>query len=91
MSDIQYTDGLQLWVWDTGELEGFAVNLNGEILTQQVVETGRYKISKPADTWNITVSFGGADGGATKIVDTTANKTIAFQDAGTLHSYTIKA
>ena len=90
MADIAYKDGLELWVWDSGELEGFAVYLNGELLDESILIGGKYRIGRPIALADIEVRFGGADGGATKIVDTKAHKTLSFQDEGTQHQYTIK-
>jgi hypothetical protein len=90
MDEIPYKDGLELWVWDTGQLEGFAVYLNGEKLDEQILVGKKYPIGRPDSVLNITVQFGGADGGATKIFDTTTKKSVAFQDAGISHRYRVK-
>jgi len=91
MSAIQYKKGLELWVWDTGELEGFALYLNGELLDEQNVPLLRYDIGKPDGVSAIVVQFGGADGGATKIVDTEAAKVLVHQDSGTNHGYIVES
>ncbi len=87
--DITYKDGLELWVWDTGKLEGFAVYLNGEKVDEQTGIGNKYPIARPATPLVITVQFGGADGGATKIVDTSTSVAVKFQDTGTSHQYRV--
>lgn len=89
MAEVSYVDGMQLWVWDTGKLEGFAVYLNGELITNQVIEGAKLDVVKPTGTATIVVQFSGVDGGATKLVDTVAKSALAFQDSGNTHTYTV--
>jgi hypothetical protein len=89
---IKYKDGmeLELWVWDSGELEGFAVYLNDQFLDEESTVGMKYPIAKPDPASAIIVEFGGADGGATKIVDTAANNAVLeHQDSGVKHSYLV--
>jgi hypothetical protein len=91
---IQYKDGmkLELWIWDSGELEGFAVYLNGQFLDEKNIVAIKYPIGKPDPKSAIVVEFGGDDGGATKVVDVAANnQVLEHQDSGDKHSYLIVA
>jgi hypothetical protein len=89
---IKYREGLELWVWDSGVLEGFAVYINGQLLDEETIIGMKYPIAKPeSGAAAIVVKFGGADGGATKIVDTKANnQVVEHQDSGTSHGYIIE-
>lgn len=60
---------LELWVWDSGELEGFSVYVNGELADRQHVSELKYALQPPDPHTEIVVEFAGTDGGATKIVD----------------------
>ena len=89
---IKFTDGmkLELWVWDRGELEGYAIYLNGQYLTEGSTIARRYPIDPPKGNEVIAIHFGGADGGATKIVDAAQdNSVVEHQDDGVRHSYII--
>ncbi len=91
---VEYKAGmkLQLWVWDTGELEGFMLYKDGKLFDAQQVHDLAYEIDRPIDTFKIEVKFNGVDGGATKIVDIASGKTsvLASKDAGDVHAYDIK-
>lgn len=89
---IAFKDGmkLELWVWDRGELEGFAVYLNGELLDEQSSAGMKYPIDMPSGPRAIIVHFAGDDGGATKIIDIAAGGAVLeHQESGTKHSYLI--
>jgi hypothetical protein len=87
---INYKTGLELWVWDRGELEGFAVYLNRQRVADEVVQGMRYAIDAPETaSATITVAFGGKDGGATKIVDSATQKALEYNDDALEHEYVI--
>jgi hypothetical protein len=89
-NSIEYVDGLELWVWDSGELEGFAVFLNGTKVDEQLIPKIKFPIAQPQPKVDIVVEFGGVDGGATKVVDVASgNKVLGFLDSGNTHSYTV--
>jgi len=87
---IQHTDGLELWVWDTGEVEGFALFMDGVQIDPGGVEKIKYVIPAPQGQAEYVVQFAGLDGGATKMVDAkNANRVLGFQDTGMSHAYTV--
>jgi hypothetical protein len=95
---IKYTKSmkLQLWVWDTGDLEGFSVYLNGELLDDSDAPDLAYDIDRPEKDSSsaIVVHFNGIDGGATKVVDVSNDakpKTVEHQNDGLKHSYLVTA
>src|SRR5438105_1258181 len=61
MADVSYVDGLQLWVWDTGELEGFAVFLNGQVITNQVIEGAKINVERPIDKAQLNGCYAGME------------------------------
>ncbi|HMI86488.1 MAG TPA: hypothetical protein VK550_20485 [Polyangiaceae bacterium] len=82
---------LQLWVWDSGELEGWALYLNDELIDEQDVFALKYDIESPDPSWAVVVHFAGDDGGGTKIVNIASGKPVVLerQDSGLKHSYII--
>lgn len=89
---IKFADGmkLQLWVWDSGDIEGFSIFLNGEFLDERTTLALKYDIDAPTGDEAIVVHFAGVDGGATKIVDAAkANAVLESQESGLKHSYVI--
>lgn len=90
---IKYKPGLELWVRDTGQFEGYAVFLNGT-LVQQVGDqlTNKFPIGQPSALTPIVIHFGGADGGISAIVDVSNPPSQVKLEAqsGLKHSYLIE-
>lgn len=92
---IEHKEGqkLELWVRDTGVFESFTVFLNGD----QVDEIGdqsiqKFAIERPRASADIEIHFGGADGGASTVVDVTnprSKKRLEKQE-GLRHRYLIQ-
>jgi hypothetical protein len=98
--DVDYAEGrqLELWVRDTGLFDGIAIFLNGQRIRRigdQI--THRFPIDRPPISADITVAFGGNDGGITAIVDVTDgddNQLVLgrlSQADGAEHTYTVNA
>jgi hypothetical protein len=95
--DIEFPAGkkLELWVRDTGLFDGIAIFLNGAIIKRVGDQcTHKFSIARPKDREEVSVTFGGNDGGITAIVDTTdpdQNIPLARQDAsaGLTHKYVL--
>ena len=95
MNRIEFKSGMKLflYVWDSGEIEGFAVYVNDTLVTERNTLTRKYPL-EPLDSgesWGLIVQFAGQDGGATKIVDeaTTPQTVLAHQDTGLSHAYMV--
>jgi hypothetical protein len=96
LNEITYQDGMKLWlyVWDSGNPEGFAVYINDNLLTESNAILKKYDIEPlgPGESWGILVRFAGQDGGATKVVDegSSPHQVEGHQDDGVVHGYLIK-
>ncbi|MEY4547131.1 MAG: hypothetical protein RL685_3326 [Pseudomonadota bacterium] len=99
MSHIPYPQHktFELWVRDTGDLDSFAVFLNGQ-LAERVSDqrkTHKFKIDRPQGSCAVVVHFGGNDSGITAVVDVTNDRERGLakqtpQD-GFRHSYLLEA
>lgn len=99
MKHISFPAGrqLELWVRDTGELDTFAVFLNGNLAERvsDQTRTHRFPFDRPVTSSAIVVHFGGNDSGLTAIVDVTdgQERGLAKLTAadGNRHSYIVVA
>ena len=69
---IEYRQGmdLELWIQDTGRVEGYTLYLNGFVIDRKFDgNTHRHPIPRPAAPIAVVVQFGGADGGISQMVD----------------------
>jgi hypothetical protein len=84
---------LQLWVRDTGLFEGFAVFVDGSIVTTVGDQkTHKFDIPRPESDEAVAVNFGGQDGGRSAIInvaDPDQLMTLETQ-VGVNHGYVIK-
>jgi hypothetical protein len=92
---IDYQDGMQLelWVRDTGLFDGFAVFVNGSIVTTVGDQkTHKFPIPKPTNSEAIAVNFGGQDGGTSAIIDVADPSQLATLETqtGVNHGYIVK-
>jgi hypothetical protein len=83
---------LELWVKDTGILEGFTAYV-GTLRVDEVSDgqTHAFPIARPESLLNLVVQFGGQSGGHTAIVDNQGpgqRKVLARQE-GLSHAYEI--
>lgn len=98
MSEVKYPDGgrLELWVRDTGTLEGFTVYLDGQ-KHKRVFDGSVHKFTLPPPSANtfavIGVCFGGVDGGRSALIDVSdaQNPVTVIQSSGMSHVYEIQS
>lgn len=89
---IKYADGkkLELWVKDKGAFDGFALFLNGSLVTEVGdQDTHKFPIARPAESAGIVIHFGGVDGGISAVVDVTDKPEKLADAEGLKHSYII--
>lgn len=92
---VKFVPGMrhELWIKDTGDLEGFRVFLAGNTI-DDVFEgtTKKYLLHAPAPRYSINVQFNGTDGGASAIVQFTATgkSTLASTQGTDGHDYSVE-
>lgn len=96
MSDVRFpaSGKLELWVRDTGTLEGFTVYLDGKKVKDVFTDKIRkFPLTRPKDGAFsvIALKFGGADGGTSAIVDVTKpdEPDVLAQQKGLSHVYEV--
>ena len=90
-TEVKYPKGAtyELWVIDTGDLEGFQVYFEDHVIDMVADSTThKYALARPGAPTAVGVVFSGTDGGKSAIVSRTAtgNKVVAGT-TGKLHSY----